>query len=118
MTTAIWPAGTCTHGNFFTPKTGQSLNRRPGISSSAWKPASPWKAIGLSSLSFFSPNRFVTRPTSVGPIWIDRLERRDQHDDGEDCGNDKSHEFTLLFGMPTRQYAPKNPRPLGDVEAT
>ena len=35
ITTPISPAGTCTHGNFFTPKTGHSLNRRPGVSSSA-----------------------------------------------------------------------------------
>ena len=33
ITTPISPAGTCTHGNFFTPKIGQSLKRRPGISS-------------------------------------------------------------------------------------
>ena len=36
ITTPISPAGTCTHGNFCTAKIGQSLKRRPGISSSAW----------------------------------------------------------------------------------
>ena len=38
MTTPISPAGTCTHGCFWTAKIGQSLMRRPGMSSSAWKP--------------------------------------------------------------------------------
>ena len=33
ITTPISPAGTCTHGNFFTAKIGHSLNRSPGISS-------------------------------------------------------------------------------------
>ena len=36
ITTPISPAGTWTHGNFLTPKSGQSLNRKPGMSSSAW----------------------------------------------------------------------------------
>ena len=36
ITTPISPAGTCTHGNFFTPKSGHSLKRSPGISMSAW----------------------------------------------------------------------------------
>ena len=29
ITTPISPAGTCTHGNFFTPKIGHSLNAQP-----------------------------------------------------------------------------------------
>ena len=36
ITTPISPAGTCTHGNFFTPNIGHSLNRSPGMSMSAW----------------------------------------------------------------------------------
>ena len=36
MTTPISPAGTCTHGNFFTPNSGQNLKRNPGISIVAW----------------------------------------------------------------------------------
>ena len=36
MTTPISPAGTCTQGNFFTPKSGHSLKRSPGMSSVAW----------------------------------------------------------------------------------
>ena len=36
MTTPISPAGTCTHGCRSTEKIGQSRNRRPGMSSSAW----------------------------------------------------------------------------------
>ena len=36
ITTPISPAGTCTHGNFFTPNIGQILNRSPGMSSVAW----------------------------------------------------------------------------------
>ena len=35
ITTPISPAGTCTHGNFFTPNTGHNLNRSPGINSRA-----------------------------------------------------------------------------------
>ena len=36
ITMPISPAGTCTHGNFFTPNIGQSLKRSPGMSSAAW----------------------------------------------------------------------------------
>jgi len=36
ITTPISPAGTWTQGNFFTPKMGHTLNRRPGINIAAW----------------------------------------------------------------------------------
>ena len=85
ITTPISPAGTCTHGNFCTAKIGHSLIRSPGISSSAWYPASPRNAIGLSSGSLRRANRLLTSPTCGGTDQVHRLERRTtttiNHDD-------------------------------------
>jgi len=72
MTTPISPAGTCTHGNFFTPKSGHSRIRKPGMSNVAWYPASPRNAIGLSEGKRRSEKRFCTNPISTGPMtWTD-----------------------------------------------
>ena len=73
ITTPISPAGTCTHGNFFTAKSGQSLNRSPGMSSVGL-------VAGLAverdrvvlARACGTRTRFVTSPTSAGPIeWND-----------------------------------------------
>ncbi len=74
MTTPISPAGTCTQGNSSILKTGHSLNRQPGISSLCWKPASPFIASTDPSDSRL-PNRFVTSPMSVGPMYFKLLTR-------------------------------------------
>ncbi len=63
ITTPISPAGTCTHGCCSTENTGHRLNRKPGMSSSAWYPASPRKAMGLSPCSLRKPSFLLTRPT-------------------------------------------------------
>src|SRR5262245_25661178 len=60
------PGGTCTQSNAWTPYSGHSLKRNPGISSAAWYPASPWRARIWSSASFL-PMRLVTSPTCEGP---------------------------------------------------
>src|SRR5438874_422454 len=68
MTTPISPAGTWTQGYRTTAYVGHSLNRTPGISSSACQPASPANAIGVSVVLCCLDPRLVTRPTSAGPI--------------------------------------------------
>src|SRR5881628_525790 len=74
ITTPISPAGTWTQGNFSTLYNGQNFHLNPGINNPAWYPASPLNAMGLSSPSFLAEKRFVTNPTSVGPIL--RVENR------------------------------------------